>query len=289
MEKTNKAFILIAGLVLTALIGLADFLTGYELAFSVFYVLPIFLVTWFAGSGLGFLVSATSAVVLMGTEIAAGHPYSHPLIAYWNTFIRFFLFIILTQLVSALRSALQREREHARIDYLTGAVNKRFFYEVLQIEIDRLDRYKHPFTVAYFDLDNFKNINDRFGHASGDRALQLVVKSVQKQIRRSDTLARIGGDEFALLLPETDHAAAQGIFPKLRETLLADIEQHHWSTTFSIGALTCTLAPHSAEILIQQADDLMYRAKRRGKNTIEYGIYAEGRHPLTQEVYDGDE
>lgn len=270
LEKQNTLFLLLMGILLIGLIGCVDYFTGYELAFSIFYVLPISLVTWFAGSRHGLLASLVSAGVWLGADIGTGHPYSHPLVLVWNTLIRFALFVIITVLISALRSALQRESQLARIDHLTGAVNRRFFYELLQMEIDRLERYNHPFTITYIDLDRFKALNDRFGHAAGDQVLRTLAASVRKHSRKTDIFARIGGDEFVLLLPETDQETAREIIPTLQINLLKEMQQNNWPVTFSIGVLTCYTSAYPAEELIQRADELMYLVKREHKNSASY-------------------
>jgi diguanylate cyclase (GGDEF)-like protein len=273
IEKQNKPFLLLIGFLLITVIGIVDYLTGFELAFSVFYVLPISLLTWLTSRRGGFLVSLASAAVWLSADIATGHPYSHSFILVWNTLIRFAFFVIITLLISALRSALQRESELARIDYLTGAVNSRFFYELLQMEIDRLERYKHSFTIAYIDLDNFKALNDQLGHATGDRVLRTLAESVRKHSRKTDIFARIGGDEFALLLPETNQKAARVILPEIHDHLLNDMRQNNWSITFSIGVLTCKVAPYTSEELVKIADNLMYSVKRDSKNATRYSTY----------------
>jgi diguanylate cyclase (GGDEF)-like protein len=169
---------------------------------------------------------------------------------------------------------LEHERNLARTDYLTGAVNSRYFYEFVQTELDRVQRYEHPFTVVYIDLDNFKLMNDQFGHATGDVALQTIVRCAQQHLRKSDIVARLGGDEFALLLPETNQAAAQAALTKIQQIFLAEMQQHDWPVTLSIGALTYS-APASItpDALLKMADSLMYRAKTSGKNTIKSAIY----------------
>ena len=261
------------GFTLIGLIGIIDFLTGYEFAFSAFYVLPISLVTWVTGRQIGLLASFISAVVWLTADLATQHPYSNPFIPVWNTLIRFAFFVIITLLLSALRIAMQRESELARTDYLTGAMNLRFFNELAQMEIDRLERYGRPFTLAYFDLDNFKLLNDRFEHATGDQALREVASCVRGHIRKTDIFARIGGDEFVLLLPETNRENACIALPKIQGDLLNHMQKNNWPITFSIGALTCNVAPGSIEELVKSADDLMYEVKHHGKNGIEYSIF----------------
>jgi len=274
IEKRAKSVLVFIGFTLVGVIGIIDFLTGYELSFSVFYVLPIALVTWLTGWRFGLAASLASAFAWFGADVATGHSYSNPLIPIWNTLIRLAFFVIITLLLSALRKAMQREGELARIDDLTGAVNSRFFYELAQMEMNRLQRYQHVFTIAYFDLDNFKAVNDQFGHTTGDQVLRTVVGSVRKTMRRTDVMARLGGDEFALLFPETSQESARMILPKIQSCLQREMRQRNWQITFSIGVLTCAVAPATPDELVKMADELMYSVKRESKNSIRYFTYA---------------
>ena len=131
-------------------------------------------------------------------------------------------------------------------------------------------RYKNPFTIAYIDLDNFKTLNDDFGHNIGDQVLRFVVNQIIKYSRKTDVIARLGGDEFALLLPEIDQKSAQVVLSKLQCDILAGMQQNNWQVTLSIGVLTCIDAPYVAEDVVKMADDLMYSVKRVSKNGIKY-------------------
>ncbi len=272
-EKKSQTFHLFLGFTLICVIGITDFLTGFELGFSVFYVLPIFFTTWLSGQRFGLIVSFISAFVWISADIATGHTYSHPLIPFWNTLIRLIFFIIITLLLSALRKAMIREGELARSDYLTGAVNSRFFYELTQIEINRFQRFQHPFTLAYLDLDNFKMVNDHFGHLIGDQVLRTVVSSLKNNIRKTDVVARLGGDEFALLLPETNEESARITLSKIQIALLEAMRQSNWPITLSIGVVTCTAAPQGIDELVRMTDELMYSVKRNNKNAIKFSTY----------------
>jgi diguanylate cyclase (GGDEF)-like protein len=262
------------GFALVAGVGILDFMTGYELASSLFYLIPISLLTWLIGRPLGIAASLASAVVWLIADFTAGSSYSHPVVYAWNTLIRLSFFVIVTLLLSALRRSLEMERESAHTDYLTGAVNSRLFFDLLQMEIDRFKRYEHPFSLAYIDLDNFKTLNDRFGHITGDQVLCTVVSHAKRHLRKTDVVARLGGDEFALLLPETNQESAQVAISKLQSGLLEEMQQGHWPITLSIGVLTCMAAPPAKDELVKMADDLMYAAKRDGKNAIRYSTYA---------------
>lgn len=274
LEKQSKIPYALIGFALIVLIGIVDFLTGPEIGFSVFYVLPIALVTWLTSRQLGLIVSLASALVWLWADVAAGQPFSHPFISIWNTLIRLAFFMIITLLLWALKRAMEHERESARIDNLTGAVNSRLFYDLVQMEINRFQRYEHPFTIAYIDLDNFKAVNDQFGHLVGDQVLCIVVSSARKYLRKTDVVARLGGDEFALLLPETNEESARVALSKIQDGLLEEMQLGNWPITFSIGVITCSAAPHTAEDVVRMADELMYSVKRDSKNAIKYTTYA---------------
>ena len=137
LEKLNKLFVIAIGSVLIIVVGIIDFLTGYEIAFSLFYLIPISLVTWLTGRHFGIVISLLSAIVWFISDVAAGASYSHPLIYAWNTIIILGFFVIVTYLLSSLRRLLDYEKELARRDYLTGAMNSRAFYDLLQTEINR--------------------------------------------------------------------------------------------------------------------------------------------------------
>lgn len=274
LERQSKLPLAVAGFLLIGVIGVIDLLTGNEIGFSVFYVLPISLITWLAGRRLGLAASATSAVVWLSADLVTRDVYSHALIPFWNTLIRLTFFIIITLLLSALTRALRRENELARVDHLTGAANSRFFHFLAQREIDRCQRYRHPFTLAYIDLDNFKAVNDRFGHSVGDRVLSAVVASIKNQVRKTDLVARLGGDEFVVLLPETGEDAARLAISKIADQLGKEMRENDWPVSFSIGALTCIAAPPSTDALVKMADELMYAVKGDNKNATRYASYA---------------
>jgi diguanylate cyclase (GGDEF)-like protein len=274
LEKQRQPFKILLGFTFIGIIGILDFLTGYEIGFSLFYVFPISLTTWLIGRRLGILASLTSAGIWLWADIASGHSYSHPLIPLWNSLIRLSFFIIITILLSSVRNTMKHERELARLDSLTGAVNSRFFSDLVQMEIDRFQRYERPFTLTYIDLDNFKTVNDQFGHAVGDQVLCTIVGYAKKHLRKVDVVARLGGDEFAMLLPETNQDDARVALAKLHSGLLEEMKQNKWPITFSIGVLTCNAAPPTkTSELVTIADKLMYSVKRSSKNAIKYSTY----------------
>jgi diguanylate cyclase (GGDEF)-like protein len=209
-------------------------------------------------------------------DIMGSRSYIHPFIPYWNLFAKIIFFAIFIYIISYLKLILDREKMLARIDYLTEIANKRYFYESAAKEINRANRYKYPFTVAYLDLDDFKRVNDLFGHGAGDNLLRLTAQALKNSVRVADTVARIGGDEFAILLPETDYESAQNVIQRVQREISSIMDKNSLPATLSIGMITCANPHCTLESLVMEADNLMYLAKREGKNKIRHEIYGKG-------------
>jgi diguanylate cyclase (GGDEF)-like protein len=275
LGRLPKPLLLSVGFIFVLLLGVIDYLTGRELSFSIFYLIPICMVAWFTHRRNGIMISVASAVIWFIAEVASGPPYAYPYIPYWNVATRFGFFLIVNHMLSALKSTLEREREMARTDSLTGVANGRAFYELSKIEINKARRYGRPFTTMYIDLDNFKMVNDSFGHSIGDALLRSVAGTIQKNIRVTDVVARLGGDEFVVLLPETSGEAAQVVVKKLQQRLLSTMKENGWPVTFSIGAITFVDLPESVDEMLQKTDRLMYSAKKSGRNRIIHEVTGE--------------
>jgi diguanylate cyclase (GGDEF)-like protein len=266
---------------LVVFLGVLDYLTGPDLLFFLFYLIPVFLGTWFVGKWAGITLSILSAVAWSLADLTSVRMISNTLIPTWNLAMEGGLFLCASYVLSMLRASLEQEREAARIDYLTGAVTGRYCRELADRELDRMRRYDRPFTVAYMDLDNFKTVNDMFGHSTGDAVLKQVVKTVGENIRNTDTIARLGGDEFVILFPETGAETATAALAKVRMQLLRTMEANRWPVTFSFGMVTFISPPDSVDQMIKLTDKLMYTAKNSGKNTIEHTVfYGPGREDL---------
>jgi diguanylate cyclase (GGDEF)-like protein len=154
----------------------------------------------------------------------------------------------------------------ARTDPLTGAANARMFYEQAELELARSRRHRRPLALLYFDVDDFKEVNDSYGHQTGDMVLLEAARAAQGVIREVDLLARLGGDEFAVLLPEADEAAARKVVDKLTDKMIKLNFRVHYPVTFSFGAVSFRTAPDSVANMIYWADRMMYQAKKEGKN-----------------------
>jgi diguanylate cyclase (GGDEF)-like protein len=257
-------------LLLLVVIGVLDLLAGAEVSFSIFYITPIFLATWYGGKGVGHAVCILSVLAWLVIELGSGLAYSHMLSPVWNTLVMLGFFLITAKLVLMVRERLEREALWARTDPLTGLVNARFFYERLAAESERASRYGHPFTLVYMDMDNFKEVNDTRGHPAGDALLRETAEVLRNHVRQSDLLARMGGDEFCGLFPETASGDAQPLVEKLRARLLERMRQQGWPVTFSIGAATFGASREAPQEMIQAVDRLMYAVKKRGKDGVAF-------------------
>jgi len=273
-EDKSPLFWTTVAFAIVGLLGLFDYATGNELTLSLFYLFPIFLVTWVVDRKTGLFMSLISGLTLLGAEIAAGQTYSHPIFYLLNTLVRTLFYVVIVYLVSELHKSRKEEQEAARTDYITGAVNARYFNELLQMEISRIRRYPHPITLVYIDVDNFKLVNDLFGHRIGDEVLRCIATELKSQLRSTDTVARLGGDEFVMLLPSTRQQEARLVVSKVYSSLLETMMQRNWPVTFSMGAVTCEFSPYSAEQLVNMADELMYEVKNSTKNNIRFRTWA---------------
>ncbi len=272
-ERRSKLFWAIVGIVLVIILGVIDYFSGIELNLSLFYLIPIFIVVWFSGGQMGLVFSIASTLVGFLANYFAGQTYSNPTIFVSNMVLHLGFYLVVAWLTAILKRNSTFNLELARTDYVTGAVSVRYFYELAQTEIRRSQRNRHPITLAYIDLDNFKTVNDQLGHSTGDRVLRAVTDGIRRQVGKEGTLARLGGDEFALLLPETDGEAARTALNKIHTSLVEEMLRNGWMVTFSMGVVTFKDVPKSVDEMVKMADNVMYSVKTAGKNGVKYSTY----------------
>ncbi|HNV46779.1 MAG TPA: diguanylate cyclase [Spirochaetota bacterium] len=252
-----------------ALICWADAQFDPQVSLSLLYLIPVALVAWFFGRIAGIGIGFTAIVSEAYATLSVVNPQAYMSIELWNSFGRMAFYALIVILLNYIATLLEKERLSARKDYLTGLNNSRSFYELAEIEIDRSRRSKLPITIAYFDVDGFKQVNDRMGHPEGDRLLKAIASALGACVRRIDMAARLGGDEFAVLLPLDDFPAAQAAIARIRERLL-DTVRGTWPVTFSVGAITYAAPPSTVSEMVTAADELMYGVKKSGKNDIRH-------------------
>jgi diguanylate cyclase (GGDEF)-like protein len=177
------------------------------------------------------------------------------------------LFLIAFWKTVSLKKAEKIIRNFSFTDPLTGIMNRRYLDSIIEIELARSDRYNHPMSIITLDLDHFKKVNDTWGHPVGDEVLKWVVGILQENIRKSDVLVRLGGEEFMILLTQTGLAGAREVAEKLRSTL--DHAQHAviGKCTASFGVAE-RLEGESFSTLYSRVDEALYRAKDNGRNQV---------------------
>jgi diguanylate cyclase (GGDEF)-like protein len=253
--RLPRSFVVALAFGLVAAVRALDAIPGSTVSFSVLHFVPVFLGAWFVGSGAGVLLSVAAAAMWLWADLA--RPGLHGTNPALDAVVRLGLFLLATFALRALRETL----EFARTDRLTGLPNRRAFYDLAAVEMERSRRYQHPFTVAYLDMDRFKDVNERFGPHAGDAVLRAVGLTLRKVLRASDVVARVGDDEFAVLFPETGAEPARSTLDKLRSHLQGAVESGHWQLGFSIGAVTYTRPPDTTEAIMNRAHGVMRAAK----------------------------
>jgi len=273
-DKTKEYMIFAGGVLLCLFLGWFGYLLTNELSFAIFYLFPISAVAWLASVRLGFVSAVFAGLVWLLSDLAGGHGYSDAYIPYANASMRMLVFIVVVFLIMKAKRKIEEEEKQANEDFMTKISNSRAFYNYCSLEIEKLKRYKIPFTLIYFDVDNFKKVNDSFGHSEGNGLLRGLAVTVRKNLRTTDIVARLGGDEFGILLIEAAQNDAREIAEKIKSRLEKKMKNKGWPVTFSMGSVTYYKSPDTVDNMIRIADEVMYNVKFSGKNRIDYAVYS---------------
>jgi diguanylate cyclase (GGDEF)-like protein len=225
-----------------------------------FCMLNVAFITVAFGQKLGMTAAILSVLALALTDMLA-HESQRPLTEW-----ALFLAVLLTLVAILLR--VTRLQQDALFDAVTGLRNHRYFQVRLREELQRTDRNSRPTGLILFDLDNFKTINDRFGHAIGDHVLSEVSRVLEVNARSSDIVCRYGGEELAVILPETSADEAAMVAERLRQAVERRNDRPGPAVTISAGVAAYPDSADSSDTLITVADAALYAAKRAGKNRI---------------------
>ncbi len=193
----------------------------------------------------------------------------------FNRFLAIFVIIITTMFVIDRKNSEEKiiklnKELHALAhkDPLTGTQNRLAFMKTMEEEIERAKRYGEPLSVIMFDIDFFKKINDTYGHGTGDEVLKKLVDIIEKNLRKSDKLFRIGGEEFVIILPNTDIEKAKIVAEKLRKAICKTNFGRPGRITISLG-VTSYLKEDNEDTLLDRVDEALYMAKNNGRNRVE--------------------
>lgn len=268
IEGLPRPWVISASLLMVTMLGLVDYWTGPQWAFSGFDWFPVALAAWFSGLGWGLVVALTGAAVWLIADITGISHYSHPLVPLWNMAARLTAFLVIAYALSALRRTIRAERYLARNDFLTDAANSRCFFEAAGRAIEQSRKAGTKLALAYLDLDNFKAVNDHYGHSTGDQLLRMMVDVIKSNIRAGDLVARLGGDEFAVILPDTDREAAAEAIGRMKTIFSREAAKNGWPVSLSIGLVLFQSPPENPDQMVRLADQLMYQVKNSGKDGI---------------------
>jgi len=261
-----------ACLAFSTLVAVVDYQTGDEFPLIVCYLPSIMVICWVGQLTLSAaLATGCSTGWLIDDFVILGHG-TITNAQLWTAATHFVFFQVVIVVLIRLHAALEREKAMARTDGLTGLANSRAFREQASRELSRAQRMYAPVSVVYLDCDNFKQVNDTMGHCEGDRLLREVGTAMQEGIRGTDVAARMGGDEFAILMPSTTRDEAEVVVQRIRERLLSLSASHEWPVTFSIGVIVYQSIPDSVDEMIRGADNLMYEVKRDQKDAVAYKL-----------------
>ncbi|MDL2718129.1 MAG: diguanylate cyclase, partial [Acidobacteriota bacterium] len=269
---------------ITAVLGWLDFVTGPDFGFSLFYLVPTVATARWVGRRPALLVATVASLAWLVADLGV-RPRTYSVgLSLWNGLTRAVIYLLLARLVAGLREDRAelailngrlnelaiRESALARTDYLTGLANSRAFLETLGRELARSRREGTHLVLASVDLDRFKAVNDRFGHAAGDELLRRTGAVLAASVRAGDLVARIGGDEFAILLPNLSASSAEAVVSRALVNLRQESRDYADSVGFgaSIGLASRTAEPESAESLLHRADEAVYSAKAAGRGQI---------------------
>ncbi|MFQ3676112.1 MAG: GGDEF domain-containing protein [Endomicrobiia bacterium] len=274
LKKTNPWIIFFVILILLLSISFLDYITGEEITFSYFYLIPISISIFFSNLKIGILTSILAAFSRLFIYFAWGTEFSSYFVLTVRFLVRLSYYLIHSILLYKFLVLYKQFKELAIVDPLTKISNRHMLEIFLDREIQKSLRTNLPIAIAYFDLDNFKSINDNFGHSTGDKLLKLIGHRITHIIRPNDLFARWGGDEFALVLPETDLNNTKLVVERIQKELTNLFKEKQWEIiTLSIGVILFKKFNLTKNEMIKKADELMYKVKKSGKNNIAYFIY----------------
>jgi diguanylate cyclase (GGDEF)-like protein len=265
LERLPNAAIIAVGLAFMAFITLVDFAVDARAGFNELYLLPVIAVAWLTRSTTGGVAMAVLASGLrMGSSVVFDS-LSVPL-AMSEAVVHLLLYVGIVLLLGLVRKDRDLQESLAVTDPLTGVANARLLRATAGTELERSRRYGHPLSLMYIDVDDFKAVNDRLGHHEGDRVLKRMASRAQASVRSIDVLARVGGDEFVVLMPETGSRDARATAQRVSEALEEITTSGGSAVTCSIGLVTYRDVPRTVEELLSGGDAVMYKAKSAGKN-----------------------
>jgi diguanylate cyclase (GGDEF)-like protein len=266
------------GMALVAAVAAFKITVAHDIPVADFLLIPVAGIGWLVRDrAFAYIAAACTAAVtvVIAVEGQASAPLAAALAA---AGVRFVLYLVVLALLGGIRQMQLAREQEARTDYLTGALNARAFEEAAVTEIERCRRYGQALSLLYLDVDDFKAVNDTFGHREGDSVLAELSHVMRGAVRTNDLVARLGGDEFAVLMPEANRFSALAVARRVRDEVGRVTTPDGHAVRCSVGIASYSGPPASVDALIHDADTLMYSAKEQGKDRVETAEF-EGYRP----------
>ncbi len=261
LERLPKPVVVAGAALLVTGIAILDWFTPIQLSLAVFHVIPVFFAAWLLGRRAGLVLAIGAAVSWFLADTFHTETRSILWLRAGDLATKALFFVVISELVHALRAARDLVHEEARTDALTGLLNRRAFYERAEEEISRVSRSEDPLVLAYLDIDDFKGVNDRFGHDTGDRVLVALARALSRSVRDGDVVARLGGDEFAVLFPDAHALATDAIAAQVEAAVARELGTLDVTVGFSIGLARWSPSFQGLDDFLRSADSGMYRVK----------------------------
>ena len=266
-DRLRRALRLIAWATLAAGVFVLNVRTGADLRLGILYVVPVLLAASYDGLGWGIAFALATALLRFGVGIDQMPLDTSLQVRILNEAAYLTVVGVAIAGLSQLRRTQSQLRLLATHDPLTTVLNARAFASQLAQELGRNRRYGRPLALIYLDLDDFKKVNDAHGHATGDAVLRLVADAMRSAVRQADVVGRLGGDEFGVLMPETDGTLAHAVATRLAGGIRT-VFRGTPSVTASIGVVAVSGTEAGSDELLRKADHAMYEAKRAGKDRV---------------------
>lgn len=249
-------------------IGIVDYRLSTQTSLLIFYLIPVAIAAWFVGVRPGFWLAGLSAVAVLGGQLI----FSKPELSLWNGLTTGLVGYVIADLVHRIKISSEIERQLSRTDAPTGAINRRFFMELLEAEYNRAQRYRFPLTLVNIELDNFEEINQRLGYQKGDELLYQFVENLSETLRANDVVARLSNSEFAIILPQTDDEQAKQVFTRILPELKTALESEDVPIECIFGVMTFLEMPEDFAMINDEAAKFVKKIKASGQSRLAFQV-----------------
>lgn len=279
-QWATRRYPLFVALCFTSVVAVLDYITGVELRLFPLYFIPLSLIS----GAYSTRHALASALGLAGVWAALNYDSSALSIYLGNIASQLAAFSVVALLVNSHKDRADIQQQLASTDSLTGLLNSRSFIAVASREVALQRRKRHPITMAYLDIDNFKDVNATLGHLGADDVLRVTAQAMKDSLRQTDFIGRVGGDEFAILLPDTSAESSRATLERLQEAVLLANHDSRMKITVSVGAIVFEEAPRSVNAMLELADKLMYEVKKMRKDGVAVRLASELPAPSTPDI-----